>query len=126
MDLYYWGNVDFLDNDSKAFVSKYKSNFSYFVTFDKNTMHVNYDGKGHTLLEFTDELLDINNLGTFKRNINNQTYYFKNGELQYKTKNYKFKTIKNLLPKGYFNNKIITLDIETRCENDLIIPYAIS
>ena len=38
----------------------------------------------------------------------------------------KFKTIKNLLPKGYFNNKIITLDIETRCENDLIIPYAIS
>ena len=113
MDLFQWGSVEFINNDSEAIVYKSHSTASYFIKFNGNIMEVEYINKGKKLLDFTDELLDTNNLGTFKRIINNQTFYFKNGELHYKIKNFNFKTVKPLNKKGYLNNKIITMDLET-------------
>lgn len=89
-------------------------------------MEVVYKIRNKTLITFTDELLDTNNLGTFKRTINNQTFYFEKGKLRYREKVYTFPTIKNLKPKPYLINKFITMDIETRNIDGVLSPYAVS
>ena len=93
MDLYQWGDVQFILNDSEAIVFKFKSKAQYHVTFSKHLMTVKYVLDGKTLLEFTDELLDINNLGSFTRTINNQKIYFFKGKLAFKERTYKFNKI---------------------------------
>ena len=133
MDLFEQGNVDFLrlrrNNDKDAIVYKTHSNAQYRISFYEHSFFVDYTLNNKSLVTFTDELLDTDNLGTFKRTIKNQVIYFlrrlrRNGEVDYKIKEYKY--ITTLSPKGYFINKIITMDLETRNENGKLIPYAIS
>ena len=107
MDLYEWGTVDFILNGKEAIVYKKYSNAQYHVNFYKNTMTVKYILNSKTLISFTDELLDKNNLGTFKRTIKNQTIYFIDGKLSYKEKQYKYPSIKKLSPKPFLNNNFI-------------------
>lgn len=76
MDLFEWGEVNFMFNETTAIVYKFKSKAEYHVTFNGLTMNVEYAYKGKTLFKFKDELLDRDNLGTFKRIIKNQTYHF--------------------------------------------------
>ena len=89
-------------------------------------MEVAYKIRNKTLLTFTDELLDSNNLGTFKRTIKNQTFYFERGQLKYKEKVYTFPIIKKLNPKPYLINKFITMDLETLSIDGKLSPYAVS
>ena len=89
-------------------------------------MEVAYKIHNKTLLTFTDELLDSNNLGTFKRTIKNQTFYFERGQLKYKEKVYTFPIIKKLNPKPYLINKFITMDLETLSIDGKLSPYAVS
>lgn len=89
-------------------------------------MQVQYRIKNKTLITFTDELLDINNLGTFKRTIKNQAIYFKDGKLDYKEKFYNFPFIQKLNPKAFLIEKFLVMDIETYKDNGILIPYAVS
>ena len=91
-----------------------------------NKMQVQYRIKNKTLITFTDELLDINNLGTFKRTIKNQAIYFKDGKLDYKEKFYNFPLIQKLNPKAFLIEKFLVMDIETYKDNGILIPYAVS
>ena len=89
-------------------------------------MQVQYRIKNKTLITFTDELLDINNLGTFKRTIKNQAIYFKEGKFDYKENFYNFPLIKKLNPKAFLIEKFLVMDIETYKDNGVLIPYAVS
>ena len=127
MDLFEWGGVDFVLDDKEAIVYKRYSSAIYHVKFLKNNkMQVQYRIKNKTLITFTDELLDINNLGTFKRTIKNQAIYFKDGKLDYKEKFYNFPLIQKLNPKAFLIEKFLVMDIETYKDNGILIPYAVS
>lgn len=126
MDLFDWGTVNFINNDTEAIVNKPNSSATYLTQFNGRKMSVEYHNFGVKLVSFIDELLDINNLGPFMRKISNQILYFKDSKLNLRFKPYEFKLIEKLLPKGYFNNKIITLDLETVNINGNLIPYAAS
>ena len=77
-----------------------------------------------TLVEFTDIFLDRDNLSTFKRIIKNQTFYFIDGQLDYKEKLNTFSFIKNLNPRAFLNNDFITMDSETINIDGHLSPYA--
>ena len=127
MDLFHWGDVVFFNNDTNALVFKNKSKAEYHITFiDEKSMNIKYQLNDKVLLEFTDILQDKNNLSTFTRTIQNKKYYFRNGEIISKIKIYKVKKILTLKKQPYYINKFITLDIETKVINNVIIPYAIS
>ena len=68
---------------------------------------VKYVLNNKPLITFTDELLDINNLGTFKRTIQNQKFQFVDTQLISKEKLYTFPFYKILSAKPYLNNKFI-------------------
>lgn len=70
-------------------------------------MTVKYLLKNKTLITFKDELLDVNNLGKFKRTINNQIFKFLDQKLISKEKLYTFPFYKILSAKPYLNNKFI-------------------
>jgi DNA polymerase type B, organellar and viral len=76
-------------------------------------------------LLFTDYLIDPNNLGTFKRKINNQEYFFIDGELIVKKLDRKTKFIKGIKNDKEIISNFITLDIETRVINNVIKPYCV-
>ena len=87
---------------------------------------VKYVLNNKPLITFTDELLDINNLGTFKRTIQNQKFQFVDTQLISKEKLYTFPFIKKLSAKPFLINKFITIDLETINVNGKLIPYVIS
>ena len=87
---------------------------------------VKYVLNNKPLITFTDELLDINNLGTFKRTIQNQKFQFVDTQLISKEKLYKFPIIKKLSGKPFLINKFITMDLETINVNGKLIPYVIA
>nr|WVH37940.1 DNA polymerase [Dichomitus squalens] len=68
MDLFEWGGVDFILNDKEAIVFKKHSHSVYHIRFIENThkMVVEYRKSNRVIVSFTDELLDVNNLGTFR------------------------------------------------------------
>ena len=126
MDLFQWGDVQFILDKQEAIVYKRHSSAQYHVKFDKHTMIVKYVLNNKPLITFRDELLDINNLGTFKRTIKNQIFQFVDTQLISKEKLYKFPIIKKLSGKPFLINKFITMDLETINVNGKLIPYVIS
>ena len=126
MDLFQWGDVQFILDKQEAIVYKRHSSAQYHVKFDKHTMIVKYVLNNKPLITFRDELLDINNLGTFKRTIKNQIFQFVDTQLISKEKLYKFPIIKKLSGKPFLINKFITMDLETINVNGKLIPYVIA
>ena len=126
MDLFQWGDVQFILDKQEAIVYKRHSSAQYHVKFDKHTMIVKYVLNNKPLITFTDELLDINNLGTFKRTIQNQKFQFVDTQLISKEKLYTFPFIKKLSAKPFLINKFITMDLETINVNGKLIPYVIA
>lgn len=127
MDLYEWGDVQFILNDTEAMVLKFKSHAQYHIKFkDNNTMYVDYIVKDHVILSFVDELNDKSNLGTFTRTIKNQKFKFINGILDFKEKTFILPKITKLKKAPFLKNEIITMDIETRNIGGVLSPYTIS
>ena len=87
---------------------------------------VKYVMNDKTLVTFTDELTDVNNLGSFTRSINNQKIFFVDGVIDLKKKEYKFDKIKKESTKPFLYNRFITMDIETVNIDNKLVPYAIS
>jgi len=86
-----------------------------------NEVEISKSGK--TLIKFRDELISENK---FERIIDNKKYLFENGEQFLLTKDMKSKFISKLSTSKNFNNKFITLDIETFIKDSILIVYCIS
>lgn len=127
MDLFQWGDVIFYNNDQKALVYKNKSKAEYHIKFNDNySMNVDYKLNNKSIIQFKDTLLDNNDLSTFIRDFENKTFKFDKGKLTSKIKSYIFNQIEALQRRHYYVNEFITLDIETKIVDNVIIPYAIS
>ena len=125
MDITTWGNIHFYSNYTKAIVFKYKSKGNYHITIMTNYIIVDLMVDNKIILQFKDTMLDVNNLNTFSREINNQKYIFKDGELILKQIIRKTKFISSVKPSIYLSDKFVTMDLETRNINGLITPYCI-
>jgi hypothetical protein len=83
MDYKLFGRVVLNYDKSNLIVLKSTDeNYFYKVLVNDNYNEVHILNTNHTLIvKFYDYIMDKNNLNTFKRIIDNQTYYFKDGEL---------------------------------------------
>jgi hypothetical protein len=95
----------------------------------ENYLSVALKIKDNVIIEFTDTLIEKGKLDFFIRKLKNQDYIFINGKLIFKkikkTKN-KIIKFKGVIPEGFINNKILTMDLKTRTIEGIMIPYCIS
>jgi len=126
MDITEWGHCDFYNNYTEAIVYKKQSKGIYYIKLHNNYLEVDLKIDNKSILYFKDTLLDINCLGTFKREIKEQTYEFLNGKLKTKSKKYKTQYIKPLLGDIYLNDKFLTMDLETRIRKGKMEVYHVS
>lgn len=106
--------VYFLQSDNGLAITLRKFKEYNLIDFFKN---------GNCLITFKDEIISENK---FIRIVNNKKYYFENGEQFLLTKDMKSKFISKLSTSKNFNNKFITLDIETFIKDSILIVYCIS
>jgi hypothetical protein len=125
MDITKWGSVQFLKNYTEAIVYKLFSNAEYHIKIEEKCLTVDYKINGKTILSFTDTMEDVNNLGTFTREFENQIYNFINGKLILKRKINKVAKLKTLKEEAHYSDKFITMDIETQRRDDKHKPYAV-
>lgn len=125
MDLTQWGNTHFYDGYNKAIVYKFKSKGEYHIQIKDNFTLTNFKIDDKILFSFKDTMLDVNDLSSFKREIKNQTYIFDKGELQLKKVNRKVRYISSIKPSVFLDDKIMTMDLETRNINGTLTPYCI-
>ena len=125
MDLYTWGEVVFLNNSREARVFKFSSLGIYDVRIELNILKVELKFKDRVVVRFTDELLNPGNLTEFKRTIKNHTYYFKDGEVIFKSLKYTKPYIKAVKQSAELNENFITMDLETRNIEGRLIPFAV-
>jgi|SRR5882762_1332797 len=114
--IYIEGNIILVQNQDRLYRINKLEKYNFFQLNIKNKL----------VLEYKDYLNDVNNLDTFTRYIKDQEYKFINGKLIVKLINRKTKFIKSIKPNKIITNKFITLDIETRVINNIILPYLIS
>ena len=77
-------------------------------------------------MEFIDELIDKNNLSSFIRTNKNHEYIFINGKLILKKIIKQTNFLKKIIQSPFINNQFITMDLETRTIDGIMIPYAVS
>jgi len=126
MDLTEWGTYHFTNDYTKATVYKSNSKASYHIFLYKNYQIVELKYKDALLLKFTDIMTDHNNLSSFIRKFDTQEYIFENSKIIVKKIERKSVFLKTILQHQFKNNKFITMDLETRCLNNVMIPYTVS
>jgi hypothetical protein len=111
-------------NDYKSVkIYKTNSNLIYHVELFDNYQIVELKFKNKTILKFKDIINDNYNLSTFIRTIKNQEYIFENGKLLLKKNIRKCKFLQEIKKDIFLNENYITMDIETRTINNILIPY---
>lgn len=123
MDFTLWGDVTYL-TDTHVLVNT--NNMTYHVTiYDDYTLVKLMVGK-RLMFTFKGIMMDRSDLSTFRRELNNHTYYFESGNLIVKklTRICKFLTKVNVSP--FLVSNIITMDLETRNIDGTLTPYCVS
>ena len=125
MDYRSWGIVV---ESKPIIVYKPKSKIEYHIHILEDKQEVSLFSNGRYIMSFTNILLDLHDLSTFYRSIqeNAQSYLFIKGSLSLKTVIREHTHLSSLSPVKQSIFKVITMDIETREENDQLIPYCIS
>jgi DNA polymerase family B len=129
-----WGEIilkefNSLTNDfNKIIIKPTKKDCTalYHVTLFDDYNFVEYKVNDTVILKFTDQILDKNNLNTFRRTVDDKKIFdFVNGEVVLKRKKTSLFKIEKLKEEKSFNNKIITMDIETMTIKGELIPYCV-
>jgi hypothetical protein len=94
---------------------------SFFITINKFFNEINVLLNNTPIFKIKDEIMDKDDLSTFKRTITeneqDKVYIFENGKMVFYTENVKTTFIKKIKRQdliNFENPKIITLDLETR------------
>src|SRR5580658_8008359 len=92
--------------------------------FDKYN-EIQFFKEGISLIRFKDEFINLSE-NEFVRIIDNNYFYFKNGEQILFNKEIKTNFISKTNKSKTLTNNFITLDIETYIDNNALFPYLIS
>ena len=98
--------------------------YNVFIKKDHNEVHLLNSTK-NLIVTFIDYPTDKNNLNSFTRIINNQTYYFKDNQLIFKTLKRSTNFLTSIEKDNKLNNKFMVMDIETQTINNVMTPYTI-
>jgi hypothetical protein len=98
--------------------------YNVFIKKDHNEVHLLNSTK-NLIVTFLDYPADKNNLNSFTRIINNQTYYFKDNQLIFKTLKRSTNFLTSIEKDNKLNNKFMVMDIETQTINNVMTPYII-
>ena len=124
MDFTSWGRVLFMNN-YYAEVKKYNSNTIYHIDISPLELKVTLKNKNYTLFEFTDRIIENGKLNSFRRIIRNHEYIFIDGKCVLKQIKKESKFLKPLIANAFISSKFITMDLETRAIDGVMIPYAV-
>lgn len=112
---------------SLVIVEKLNTNYRYRIEQFENLNRISVlNANGSEILNFVDTILDPNNLGSFIRTIKDHTYIYKDSKLIVKKIVRKTNFLKSKALAKKISSKFITLDIETRVVNNIIVPICIS
>jgi len=135
-----WGNVieNRVFDKGKSFLSVQDFNNKdkyYHIEINPYNSKISIFSQNKVIMTFIDydssEFLPVNlrllpkNKTVFIRTINNFEFYIRNNEIVFKTIKYKTDFLLPIQKEKNIINKFITLDIETRVENNVHIPYSI-
>jgi DNA polymerase type B, organellar and viral len=139
MDFTQWGEYE-LSLDFKTAIVKKTNNkgketkIEYHIKLDDYKLLVDLKVGSLTAFSWVDTLdlsnnEDIKNisknLGSFKRTINKNTYYFEDGKLQLHFVSKSSRKITTVNKSTYRSKDFITYDIETKTIDGLMIPYCV-
>ena len=107
-------------------IKKHNTELIYHITMINDTDYsVKIMLNNLILLEFKDlEITDTTFVREFKKS--NHKYYYSSNELIYKKIHRPTKFLRTIKLSKVIDNKIMTLDIETRKVNNVLTPYALS
>jgi hypothetical protein len=127
MDPTLWGEIFFYSDYTKAIVSKPNSKIKYNISLYSDNSVVYVQSGKNILFKFTDYVNDRNDLSTFTRKIeDNQEYVFQKGECVLKKNIRKTKFLQPTNLAAYRSTKFLTMDLETKQVNNILIPRCIS
>lgn len=126
MDITTWGDYHMNESCKEAIVYKKYSHAEYHVKLEDQSTTVDIKVGDRKLITFIDTMKDPQDLSTFTRTINNQTYYFCRGELLLKKIEKEVHFLSNKTPDNHNFLKIITMDLETRLIDGVMTPYCVS
>ena len=113
-------------NNYYAEVQKFNSNSIYYIEITDRKLKVILKNKNYTLFEFTDRIIENAKLNSFVRIIKNQEYIFIDGKCVFKQIKKETKFLKPLIANAFMSSKFMTMDLETRAIDGVMIPYAVS
>ena len=125
MDYLNWGKIE-SESSSSYIIKKHNSKLYYHINIFENYLSIDLKIKDKIIFKFTDTLIEKGKLDSFIRKINNQEYIFIDGKLIIKKVIKHTKYLTKLIPDGFINNKILTMDLETRIINGNTSPYCVS
>jgi hypothetical protein len=121
-----WGEIKYKDDNFLIISNNNKTHkqilFHISIKKEFNMIEVR-NNVGENSYNFKDYVLE--NKKYFIRTINNSEFYIQNNKVILKTIKFKTDVLKPTHKERKLFNKIITLDIETRVENNIHIPYCI-
>lgn len=128
MDLKLWGALVYTHDGSRARIDRPRSKAVYEVNIsnDKKVHIIDITIADNSVIQFKDTLDFTSNLSTFKREFKGKVYYYKDGELVFKEVERKCKFLTKVTGSSHISNKFLTLDIETRTLNGIMVPYCVS
>lgn len=124
MDYHKWGNI-ISESDNFVLIKKYYSKLFYYINVFDNYYNIQLKYKDKILVEFTDKILEKGKLDSLTRHIKNQEYIFIDGKLNLKKIVKQTKFLKKIIPSGFINKNLITMDLETRTIEGIMTPYCI-
>ena len=127
IDYKLWGNILYYISNKIIHVNDFSNKYLYkiYIKKDHNEIHLLNLKTNNLIIKFYDYPMDVNNLSIFRRIINNHIYYYKDNKLILKTLNRETSFLTSIEKDNKINNKFITLDIETKTINNVMIPYCI-
>ena len=96
-----------MPGELNGIIYKFKSSGVYHFKIIKHTLYVELRYKNKVVVKFQDELLNTGNLTEFKRIINNNIYYFKDGFVVYRSLTFKKPYIDPIFKSPNLSHKFI-------------------
>lgn len=125
MDITEWGVSHIYNNYINAIVYKNNSKCEYHITLYERSQDVEMKIGNKIILKFTDSMNDNTNLKSFTRKIKNQIYIFENGILILKKIKRETSYLSKIKLSANRNKNFITMDLETKLINGIMIPYCV-
>lgn len=126
MDYETWGEIISINNNNIQIKKRLSKKSVYHIIINENHLDVTLKIKDNIILSYKDYLTNKSDLYTFKRLFNNQECIYINGKLVLTKLKRETSFLSKLRLSFFFKKKFVTMDLETRVIDNIMIPYCVS